>query len=249
MLKAYRADLHIHTILSPCTELTEMSPQAIVKRSLQIGLDCIAVCDHNSCENVATIRNVSRDADLVVIPGIEITSQEEVHILGLFDRAEEAREVQEVIYAHLPGENDEATFGHQVVVNEQEEVVCFNKKLLIGATTLSLEKVVDLIHSLNGLAVASHIDREAFSVIGQLGFIPPGVALDALEFSPRITRETVSEQFPQANAYPLITSSDAHSLEDIGKSSTTFVMERVSIQEMKLALMAEDGRKVLFKED
>ena len=107
MLKAYRADLHIHTILSPCTELTEMSPHAIVERALQIGLDCIAVCDHNSCENVATIRNISRDTGLVVVPGIEITSQEEVHILGLFDSEDRAGRVQEVIYAHLPGENDE----------------------------------------------------------------------------------------------------------------------------------------------
>jgi PHP family Zn ribbon phosphoesterase len=249
MLKAYRADLHIHTILSPCTELTEMSPHAIVERALQIGLDCIAVCDHNSCENVAAIRNVSRGTGLVVVPGIEITSQEEVHILGLFDSEDTAGKVQEVIYAHLPGENDEATFGHQVVVNEQEEVVCFNEKLLIGATNLTLERIVDLIHSLDGLAVASHVDREAFSVIGQLGFIPPGLTLDALEFSPRITREKLRVQFPQVDAYPLITSSDAHYLDDIGKSSASFVMERVSIQEMKLALMAQDGRKVLCTEE
>ena len=75
---------------------------------------------------------------------------------------------------------------------------------------------------------------------------PPAVPLDALEFSPRITREKLRLQFPQVDAYPLITSSDAHVLDDIGKSSTSFVMERVSIQEMKLALMAQDGRKVLF---
>jgi len=249
MLKAYRADLHIHTILSPCTELTEMSPHAIVERALQIGLDCIAVCDHNSCENVVTTRKVSRGTGLVVVPGIEITSREEVHILGLFDSEDTAGKVQEVIYAHLPGENDEATFGHQVVVNEQAEVVCFNKKLLIGATTLSLERIVDLIHSLDGLAVASHVDREAFSVIGQLGFIPPAVPLDALEFSPRITREKLRAQFPQVDAYPLITSSDAHYLDDIGKSSTSFVMEGVSIHEMQLALRAQDGRKVLCQEE
>ncbi|MGI9571138.1 MAG: PHP domain-containing protein, partial [Desulfobulbia bacterium] len=216
---------------------------------LQIGLDCIAVCDHNSCENVATIRNVSRDTGLVVVPGIEITSQEEVHILGLFDSEDTAAKVQEVVYAHLPGENDEETFGHQVVVNEEEEVVCFNKKLLIGATTLTLDKIVDLIHSLNGLAVASHVDREAFSVIGQLGFIPPEVALDALEFSPRFTRKEVREKFPQTGAYPLITSSDAHYLGDIGKSSTTFLMERVSVGEIKLALQVKDGRKVIFEEE
>jgi PHP family Zn ribbon phosphoesterase len=248
MLKEYRADLHIHTILSPCTELTEMSPHAIVQRALQIGLDSIAVCDHNSCENVAALQSAARNTDLVAIAGIEVTSQEEVHVLGLFDREEEVGKLQEVVYAHLPGENDEETFGHQVVVNEEEEVVCFNKKLLIGATTLTLEKIVDLIHSLKGLAVASHVDREAFSVIGQLGFIPPEVALDALEFSPRVTREEVKKKFPQTGSYPLITSSDAHYLDDIGKSSTTFWMETVTVKEMKLAFEARDGRKVIWEE-
>ena len=249
MLKEYRADLHIHTILSPCTELTEMSPRAIVARALQIGLDSIAVCDHNSCENVAALQSASRDTSLVALAGIEVTSQEEVHVLGLFDSGVEACELQEVVYAHLPGENDEEAFGHQVVVNEEEEIVCFNKKLLIGATTLTLEKIVDLIHSLNGLAVASHVDREAFSVIGQLGFIPPEVALDALEFSPRFTRDEVRKKFPQTGAYPLITSSDAHYLGDIGKSSTTFLIETVSVAEMSMALQATDGRKVVFEEE
>ena len=117
------------------------------------------------------------------------------------------------------------------------------------ANDLTLEKIVDLIHSLKGLAVASHVDREAFSVIGQLGFIPPGVALDALEFSPRFTREEIKNKFPQTGAYPLITSSDAHYLGDIGKSSTTFLMERVSVGEMRLALQVKDGRKVIFEEE
>jgi PHP family Zn ribbon phosphoesterase len=248
MLKEYRADLHIHTILSPCTELTEMSPRAIVERALQIGLDTIAVCDHNSCENVPAFQSASRNTRLVAIAGIEVTSQEEVHVLGLFDREGDARKLQEVVYANLPGENDEETFGHQVVVNDEEEVVCFNKKLLIGATTLSLERIVDLIHSLNGLAVASHVDREAFSIIGQLGFIPPAVALDALEFSPRVTRKEVEKMFPQTTEYPLITSSDAHHLDDIGKSSTTFLMKAVTVSEMKLAFESRDGRKVICEE-
>ncbi len=246
MLKEYRADLHIHTILSPCTELTEMSPRAIVERAHQIGLDFIAICDHNSCENVIPARKISLDVGLAVLAGIEITSKEEVHTLGLFDSEDEALKVQEIVYSNLPGENDEETFGYQVIVNEKDEVLAFNKKLLIGATTLTLEKVVELIHSFNGLAVAAHVDREGFSIIGQLVFIPPGLPLDALEISPRISVPEVKSRFPQCNDYPLITSSDAHYLDDIGKSSTTFLMEEVSVREIKLALMSEKGRKVLL---
>lgn len=246
MLSEYRADLHIHTILSPCTELTEMSPHAIVERARQIGLNLIAICDHNSCENVAATRKISLGTDLAVLAGIEITSKEEVHTLGLFDREEEALSVQEIVYRHLPGENDEETFGYQVIANENDEVLGFNQKLLIGATTLALEAVVDLIHSFNGLAIAAHVDREGFSIIGQLGFVPPGLALDALEISPRMDASGVQKTIPQTKDYPLITSSDAHTLEDIGKSSTTFLMERASVGEMQLALKGEEGRTVIL---
>ncbi len=246
MLKEYRADLHIHTILSPCTELTEMSPPAIVESARQKGLDIIAICDHNSCENVTPFRKISIGADLTVLAGIEIASIEEVHTLGLFDSDDVALKVQEVVYGNLPGENDEESFGYQVVVNEKDEVVRFNKKLLIGATTLALEEIVDLIHSCNGLAISSHIDRDAYSVIGQLGFIPQGLALDALEVSPRIGIEEAKKKFPHCGDYPLITSSDAHRPDDIGKSTTTFLMEGVSIAEIKMALTGRDGRQVLL---
>jgi len=245
MLRAYRADLHIHSILSPCTELTEMSPRAIIERAAQAGLHMVAVCDHNTCENVPALRTVAQATGLVILPGMEITSQEEIHILGIFDREECAFEVQEVVYRHLPGENAEETFGYQVVVNEHEEIISFNNRLLIGATTLSLETVVELIHSCEGLAIASHIDREAYSIIGQLGFVPPGLALDALEVSPAMGLEEARRRFTGLASFPLITSSDAHYLEDIGRSATTFVMGAASVQEMKLALRGKEGRRVL----
>jgi len=246
MLKEYRADLHIHTILSPCTEPTEMSPQAIVRRALQLGLDIIAICDHNSCENVTPTRKNSLHTELVVLAGIEIASREEVHTLGLFDGEGEAFKVQEVVYKNLPGENDEESFGYQVVVNEKGEILHFNKRLLIGATTLSLEKIVDLIHSFNGLAIASHIDRKAYSIIGQLGFIPQGLALDALELSPRVSIKEARKMFPQCSDYPLINSSDAHSLTDMGKRTTTFLMEKACVEEMRLALLGREGRRILL---
>lgn len=246
MLKKFRADLHIHTILSPCTELTEMSPHAIIEKARHTALEVIAICDHNSCENIAPAQKNSLSRKLIVLAGIEIASKEEVHTLGLFDEEEEALKVQEVVYRNLPGENDEKSFGHQVVVNEKDEVVRLNKKLLIGATTLSLEEVVDLIHSFNGLAIASHVDREAYSIIGQLGFVPQGLALDALELSPKMSIGEARERFPQLGDYPLITSSDAHTLSDIGKSSTTFLLEEVSVSEMKMALAGREGRRVIL---
>jgi hypothetical protein len=222
-----------------------MSPRAIVRRAVEAGLHLIAVCDHNSCENLPALQEAAEAAGLAVLAGMEITTQEEIHILGLFDAAACAFEVQKVVYEHLPGENDETAFGCQVVVNEHEEVVSFNKKLLIGATTLSLEAVVDLIHCRGGIAVASHIDREAYSIISQLGFVPPGLALDALEVSPATGVDEARRRFPGLDHLPFISSSDAHSLDGIGRSATVFLMEAPGIDEMKLALAGREGRKVL----
>jgi PHP family Zn ribbon phosphoesterase len=131
----------------------------------------------------------------------------------------------------------------QVVVNEKGEVLRFNQKLLIGASTLTVEEVVQAIHSLNGLAIASHIDREGFSITGQLGFIPDNLGLDALEISPNTTFSDAAKKFQPS--LPLVCFSDAHYLEDIGKGFTSFYIEEGSTEEIKKALSNKDGRKII----
>ena len=118
--------------------------------------------------------------------------------------------------------------------------------MLIGATDLSVERVVDKVHSLEGLAVAAHVDREANSIIGQLGFIPPELPLDALELSARTTFDRALETVPGARDFPLVTSSDAHFLEDIGKVFTSLTLESVSPAEIKKAFLQEDGREIKY---
>ena len=165
-----------------------------------------------------------------------------MHILGLFDEDSALRDMTAFISRHLHAANDEAAFGEQLVVDEDDNIIGTNPRLLIGATELSVNHVVDAIHELGGLVIASHIDRQAFGIIGQLGLIPPGLRLDALELSPAAVpdRERISRDYDA----PLVTSSDAHYLEDVGKSCTTFTIEKVSVGEMRKALQAQDGRKV-----
>lgn len=244
MLRGFEADLHIHTCLSPCSE-SSMSPRRIVKQAKLRGLDMIGICDHNSAENVACARKVGEEEGLTVIGGIEVTSQEEVHILALFDNDKDLFELANLVYENLPGMNDEKVFGQQLVVNEDDDVVGFNKRLLIGATVLPLQQIVDRIRSLGGLAIASHIDRESFGIIGQLGFIPDGLKLDGLEVSPRLSLEKARLEFGQALDFPLVTFSDAHTLDDVGKSFTRFWIEEANIEEIRKALSGEDGRKVV----
>ena len=240
------ADLHIHTCLSPCAELS-MTPRNIVEKAASLGINMIAICDHNSAENVAVTRDLAGRKGIGVVAGIEINSSEEVHILGLFGDPQDADKMQEVVYKHLqPGENDEETFGMQVVVNEADEVMAFNRRLLIGATALSVNSIVDFVHSFNGLAIASHIDREGFGIIGQLGFIPPGLGLDGLEISCRTGRDEARAKFSQYLNIPWVSSSDAHRIEDIGNRTTSLFMRHCTFEELRLALKGADDRKIIF---
>ena len=240
-LKEFKADLHIHTCLSPCGEL-EMLPTVIVKQAKRQHLDIIGICDHNTAENVVAVKKAGEKIGLKVLGGIEMTSSEEVHILGIFDDDGAICEMQNIAHSNLAGENDEDAFGMQLVVDECDTPTELNDRLLIGATSLSIDEIVTSIHSLGGLAIASHIDREAFSIIGQLGFIPENLPLDALEISPNCGPDEVENY--RSYGLSLVTSSDAHFLADIGKASTTFLLNAPSFLEIKMALQGIDGREV-----
>ena len=185
---------------------------------------------------------------LTVLPGMEICTKEEVHILGIFDELIAVLKLQELVYQSLPEEkNNPELFGKQIIANEFDEVEGYNERLLIGASSLSIKEVIDEIHRLRGIAIASHIDRESFSIITQLGFIPEELNFDALEISPNITIEEANRKFPEIKRFPIIQNSDAHFLEDIGKTVTTFLLEEPNITEIRKALKGENGRAVIYE--
>jgi PHP family Zn ribbon phosphoesterase len=244
MPRCFQADLHVHTCLSPCADLT-MSPKRIVDNCRAKKIDIVAICDHNSAENTKATMNAACNTTLTVIPGMEISSAEEAHVIALLPTYEAAQLLQDLVYDNLAtGENDEDIFGEQLVVNEFDEIEVHNKRLLISATCLPISNIVDEIHRLGGIAIASHVDREVYSIIGQLGFIPEGLPLDALEISASTTLTEARKRFPEINAYPLISSSDAHYLDDIGKATSRFIIEVPSLEEIKKALKGIDGRSV-----
>jgi PHP family Zn ribbon phosphoesterase len=238
-IKEFKADLHIHTCLSPCAEL-EMSPRNVVREAKKKGIQLIGICDHNSAENVPAVEKSAEKEGIKVLGGMEVTSKEEVHILALFDTRGKLFSLQEIVHDNLYGTNEERVYGEQVIANEDDEVIGFSKKLLIGATEITIGRLVDLIHKFGGLAVAAHVDREGFGIIGQLGFIPEGLPLDALE----VMNPSGRDNIPQKGKLPFITSSDAHSLQSIGRRSTMFLMENASVEEMKRCFRGEGGRGV-----
>ncbi len=243
MLKVFNCDLHIHTCLSPCAEL-DMHPQALVQKALNKKLDMIAISDHNASDNVPYVM-AAAGKNIQVIPAMEITTSEEVHLLALFESLSDLLKLQTVIDQHLFGENDENRFGVQAIVNELGEVEGLNNQLLIGATDLSIDSIIDTIHQLKGLAIPAHIDRESFSVLSQLGFIDDHSRFDALEISKLTGLEQGRIQYHNLSRYPFLTSSDAHFIKDIGTSTTKIIMEEPTFAELKMALSKQNGRQIL----
>jgi PHP family Zn ribbon phosphoesterase len=243
MLRRYKTDLHVHTCLSPCGEL-EMSPRKIVAEVERWGIEIIGICDHNSAQNVPAVLKAAAGHKVVVIPGMEVCTSEEIHVLALFDDVESALQLQGIVYANLPGENNPEVFGLQVIANEFDEVEGYQNRLLIGAADLTVEDVVGAIHRLGGLAIASHVDRESYSVIGQLGFIPSTVRFDALEISSNTSDAEAQERFREYRQYAFVRNSDAHMLAGIGKSVSEYLLEEPSLKEITKALRNEEGRTV-----
>ncbi|PKN20481.1 MAG: histidinol phosphatase [Deltaproteobacteria bacterium HGW-Deltaproteobacteria-6] len=244
MLKVYNCDLHIHTCLSPCAEL-DMHASALVQKALEKKLDMIAISDHNASANVPYVIAAASGKNIQVIPAMEITTSEEVHLLAFFEFLSDLVKLQTIIDRHLSGENDETRFGVQAIVNELGEVEGLNNQLLIGATDLSIDDVVDTIHQLRGLAIPAHIDRESFSVLSQLGFIDGHCHFDALEISKLTGIRQGRSQYSDLKQYPFLTSSDAHFIKDIGTSTTKILLKEPTFSELKMALQQQNGRQIL----
>jgi hypothetical protein len=221
-----------------------MSPRNIIARARSVGLDMLAICDHNSAENACAVIRAAAAACPVTLPGLEICSREEVHVLAIFEHPDAALTMQSTVFDHLAGRNTPEIFGDQPVVGDDDEILCFQDRLLIGATDLGLEWIIGEIHRLRGLAIASHIDREAFGVIGHLGFIPPSLHFDALELCSPMTAAAAVVRFPSAAPFVLIRNSDAHRLEEIGTGACTYLMEAPVFEELCKALAGADGRTV-----
>ena len=154
-------------------------------------------------------------------------------------------QMQRLIDENLRGKNNPEFFGQQYLCDEHDVIAGWEPKLLIGATGLSVEEVVENIHRLGGLAIPSHVDRDSFSLLSQLGFVPEGLQIDALEVSPRHSVTEARNRFPQISNYPLVRFSDAHRLGDIGMALTTFTGASPCVMEFRKALMGEDGREVI----
>jgi len=240
----FKADLHIHTVLSPCGGL-DMSPVNIIRQALIKKLDIIAITDHNSTAHCRIAQEIGKKSGLTVLAGAEINSKEEIHCLTFFENIDKAELFQRYIDENLTViENNPEIFGCQYVVDENENILKQENRLLVASLRTGIDDISDRVFELNGLFIPAHINRRTNSLYSQLGFMPPSMKADALEISRYRDYETFLDEHPEISDYCLITNSDSHALEQIGAGNTEYYLEKPVFKEVVLALRNENGRKV-----
>lgn len=195
-----------------------MTPNNIVNMAIIKGLDAIAITDHNSVENAFACMEIGRQNGLLVIPGMELQTREEVHVVCLFPDMEQAMAFQEYVYSKLPPlKNNEKLFGEQLVLDEDDEIICHNDRLLLSSADLTLRDAFNKVNELNGAFIPAHIDRDAYGIINALGFIPEDLPISTLEYKSKERLERLVNSGIVAKYYNFIQSSDAHYLQDISE--------------------------------
>ncbi len=211
-------DLHIHTDLSPCAD-PDMTPGNIVGMAMLKGLQVIAITDHQSCSNCGPAMRISEKmAGPLVIPGLEVESQEEIHLICLFPDLDAAKSLEIMIRKDLPHyKNRSDIFGNQHYYNDLDEIIGEEDQLLLLACRLSCEEIAEKTLALGGACLPAHIDREANSMLTVFGMIPPDFPSRWLELSMLANERKVQAEHPEISNYRLLRSSDAHRLEDIAE--------------------------------
>lgn len=211
-----RYDFHLHSALSPCGD-ADMTPNNIVGMAMLNGLDAIALSDHNTVGNVAAATEVGKRLGVRVIPGMEVTTAEEVHILTLYPTLSAAEYVAERVYNALPNiVNRPDIFGPQILMDANDEIIGQEEKLLLNACNLSMETLFRYVTEAGGIFIPAHVDRRSYSVLTNLGFIPEELDIAWIEVSRQVTNlSDYLNTRPDLARYRVLQNSDAHYLEDI----------------------------------
>ncbi len=241
-MNVFPADLHLHTVLSPCADLT-MTPLNIVEKAVQEGIKVLAVTDHNSAKNVRVVIEAAKKYELLILPGMEVESREEIHLLCYFRDIQRLLAWQEKVYQALPDlSNDEEFFGYQLITDHENEFLEKEKKLLATATNFRMDQIFSKVKKMGGFVVPAHLDRKN-SILSQLGFLPPDLEINLLEISKNSNEVNLIKEQPELSAQKFIINSDSHYLADI-KAYSLFKLKRLSIEEVFLALENKKGREI-----
>lgn len=214
----YAYDLHVHSCLSPCAD-DDMTPNNIAGMAALKGLQIVALTDHNSCKNCPAFFEACKQQGIIAVAGMELSTAEDVHIVCLFERLEDAMAFDEEIHGHLMNiENRPEIFGNQLILDGDDNTVGTESKLLISATDLWMGDAVELARKYGAHVHPAHVDREANGIISVLGDIPSDYGFDCLEFNELSSVEEIKRKYPVAKDALHVVSSDAHYLWDINEA-------------------------------
>lgn len=245
MLKSYKIDLHNHTVLSPCGGL-EMSPRALLIRAQELGLDIIAITDHNSTKNCHAYCELGKEYGVVVICGIEIQTIEEVHIIALFATLDEAMKFdKQVSEALLPLNNNPDFFGDQVIVDKDENIIGIEERALINSVKWDFETTIAKIKQFEAICFPAHVDAKRNSVTSQLGFLPPDSKVDGIGITANCDIKTFLTKYSSFANNTIIRNSDAHYLKEMGSGSSFAKLKAPTFAELKKAFAREGGREII----
>lgn len=239
----YRADLHVHSVLSPCGDLA-MSPSRIIEEAGKRNLDILGITDHNSTLHSKVMTELGAENGILVLPGAEVNTSEEIHCLTFFENLNDAGLFQDFLDENLTMvPNDKELFGDQLLVDRDEKILKEIEPLLISTLKSNIYEVSEKVYELGGIFIPAHIDRPYNSLISQLGFVPEDLKFDALEVSTRYSVSQYRALHPELDQYTLITNSDAHQPETLARATTQFRIIRPDFTEIKKALHKTDARK------
>ena len=178
-MRLFRAELHIHTVLSPCADI-EMLPPLIIEAVIERGINLIAITDHNATANIAAVQEAAIGSDITILAGMEIQTREEVHSLCLFDTLEQVQALQHMVDQHLSsGKNNPEFFGNQLIVDRDGEFLQEEDRMLISSISLSIEQTCEAVHQLDGIFIPAHVNRKTFGLFENLGFVPENLEVVA----------------------------------------------------------------------
>ncbi len=233
----FRADLHVHTVLSPCAS-RDMLPKQIVESAFEHEINLIAITDHNASQNAEAVIQVAEEEGLLVLPGMELETIEEIHALCLFDTLEQLRSLQAVVDQYLPDQmNNEEVFGPQFIVDRDGNTLSTEKRMLLAPVQISIQKASQIVNNLGGLFIPAHINREAYGLLPRLGGVPIDMDVEILEISRHADKATLISHFPELVNYHLIKNGDVHYLEDfLGES--VFAAEDSTLSAIRQGLIS-----------
>ena len=224
-----------------------MIPPLIVQAALELHIDIIAITDHNASANVSAVQKAAQGTTLKVLPGMEIQTHEDVHLLCLFENLTELESWQAQVNESLPDTLNRAEFfGEQYEVDEQGEYIRTEPRMLLTSTRFSIDDVFERVNALGGLVIPAHVERTTYGLFPTLGLLSDQWPILGFEISRHTTPEQARKSFPSIGSYPLIQNGDVHRLNEfIG--STIFVLEEPTINEIYKALKGEDQREVFIE--